>query len=120
MFECPSSRRAYSIPFSRQIFVPHSWRARDRARSLGTPAWLRRRGKFPFSISAGPSPARWEEKNGASGPVADGMVEQLAQLAADRDATDAARESGGWKVVRRRPVWLGQISVSGPRIPTGH
>jgi hypothetical protein len=27
MFVWPSSRRAYSIPFSRQIFVPHSCRA---------------------------------------------------------------------------------------------
>src|SRR5262245_917797 len=27
MFACPRSRRAYLIPFSRQIFVPHSCRA---------------------------------------------------------------------------------------------
>src|SRR5579863_565950 len=50
MFVCPSSRRAYSIPFSRQIFVPHSWRARgendsreaDKTRREGTknlPVW---------------------------------------------------------------------------------
>src|SRR5262249_8909135 len=43
MLAWPSNRRAYSIPFSRQIFVPHSCRARYSTRSRGRPARSRRR-----------------------------------------------------------------------------
>ena len=49
MFVCPSSRRAYSIPFSRQIFVPHSCRARYSTRSRGRPA-RSRGGNRPVSF----------------------------------------------------------------------
>ena len=43
MLACPSNLRAYSMPFSRQIFVPHSWRARYSTRSRGRPARSRSR-----------------------------------------------------------------------------
>ncbi len=43
IFECPSNRRANSIPFSRQTFVPHSWRAKYSTKSRGRPATSRSR-----------------------------------------------------------------------------
>ena len=43
MFACPSSRRAYSIPFARQTFVPHSCRAKYKTKSRGSPAKSRSR-----------------------------------------------------------------------------
>jgi hypothetical protein len=43
MLEWPRSGRAYSIPFSRQILVGHSWRARCRTKSVGNPDMSRRR-----------------------------------------------------------------------------
>jgi hypothetical protein len=43
MIACPNRRRAYSIPFSRQIFVPHSCRVRYSTRSFGRPMLSRSR-----------------------------------------------------------------------------
>ena len=83
MFVCPSSRRAYSIPFSRQIFVPHSWRARYNTRSFGRASQVPQPRIRPAEIRDAPRfPDRGQEdRPGLTFP--DGLRQKIAQISAD-------------------------------------